>query len=125
MKRPDVRGIGSTPICFDRRGWVDEQRQLQAFDYLKEENRVLREQLGERRLRLSDDQCRGLAGRVRSNCAGLVRRQLRFRYLWQVQMNRLRWRRTNCARCGWLSRMLWAGHWLRDPAYFPRHRGVA
>ena len=34
------------------------QRQLQAIDYLREENRVLREQLGDRRLRLTDDQRR-------------------------------------------------------------------
>ena len=38
-------------------GWMN-QRQLQAMDYLKEENRVLREQLDERRLRLTDDQRR-------------------------------------------------------------------
>ena len=37
------------------------QRQLQMIEYLREENRVLREQLGERRLRLSDDQRRRLA----------------------------------------------------------------
>ena len=30
-------------------GWMN-QRQLQVIDYLREENRVLREQLGERRL---------------------------------------------------------------------------
>ncbi len=37
------------------------QRQLQAIDYLREENRVLREQLGDRRLRLDDNQRRRLA----------------------------------------------------------------
>src|SRR4051795_4478274 len=36
-------------------GWMN-QRQLQVIEYLREENRVLREQLGERRLRLSDHQ---------------------------------------------------------------------
>jgi len=41
-------------------GWVS-QHHLQAIDYLREENRVLREQLGGRRLRLNDDQCRRLA----------------------------------------------------------------
>ena len=35
-------------------GWIN-QRQLQVIDYLREENRVLREQLGERRLRFTDD----------------------------------------------------------------------
>ena len=34
-------------------GWMN-QRQLQVIDYLREENRVLLEQLGGRRLRLSD-----------------------------------------------------------------------
>src|SRR5687767_12501002 len=39
-------------------GWMNQQ-QLHAIDYLREENRILREQLGTRRLRLSDDQrCR-------------------------------------------------------------------
>jgi hypothetical protein len=36
-------------------GWMS-QRQLNVIDYLREENRVLREQLGDRRLRLNDDQ---------------------------------------------------------------------
>ena len=40
-------------------GWMN-QRQLQMVDYLREENRVLREQLGGRRLRLNDDQRRTL-----------------------------------------------------------------
>ena len=44
-------------------GWMN-QRQLQAIDYLKEENRVLREQLGDRRLRLTDDQRRRLAAKA-------------------------------------------------------------
>ena len=34
-------------------GWMN-QRQLLAINYLREENRVLREQLGGRRLRLND-----------------------------------------------------------------------
>lgn len=41
-------------------GWMN-QRQLQIIDYLREENQVLREQLGGRRMRLSDDQRRRLA----------------------------------------------------------------
>ena len=41
-------------------GWMN-QRQLQMIEYLREENRVLREQLGQRRLRLTDDQRRQLA----------------------------------------------------------------
>ncbi len=43
-------------------GWVKEQ-QLAVIEYLKEENRVLREQLGRRRLRFTDDQRRRLAAK--------------------------------------------------------------
>src|ERR671912_34217 len=45
-------------------GWMNQQQQ-QAIDYLREENRVLREQLGGRRLRLTDDQRRRLAAKAR------------------------------------------------------------
>src|SRR5215813_5753054 len=48
------------------------QQQQQAIDYLREENRVLREQLGGRRLRFTDDQRRRLAARAK----GLDRRAL-------------------------------------------------
>ena len=41
-------------------GWMNHG-QLQLIDYLRQENRVLREQLGERRLRFTDDQRRRLA----------------------------------------------------------------
>lgn len=43
-------------------GWMNHQ-QLQMIEYLREENRVFREQLGERRLQLTDDQRRRLAAR--------------------------------------------------------------
>ena len=46
-------------------GWMN-QRQLHAINYLREENRVLREQLGEHRLRLNDDQRRRLAAQAKS-----------------------------------------------------------
>ncbi len=39
------------------------RHQLEAIDYLREENRVLREQLGGRRVRLTDAPRRRLAGR--------------------------------------------------------------
>lgn len=52
-------------------GWMNQQQQ-QAIDYLREENRVLREQLGGRRLRLNDDQRRRLAAKAK----GLGRRVL-------------------------------------------------
>ena len=45
-------------------GWMNQQQQF-AIDYLREENRVLREQLGDRRLRLNDDQRRRLAAKAR------------------------------------------------------------
>ncbi len=45
-------------------GWMN-QHQFQIIDYLREENRVLREQLGERRMRFNDDQRRRLAARAK------------------------------------------------------------
>jgi putative transposase len=45
-------------------GWMN-QRQQQVIEYLQEENRVLREQLGDRRLRFNDDQRRRLAVRAK------------------------------------------------------------
>ena len=40
-------------------GWLSRKQQ-DALEYLKEENRVLREQLGGRRIRFSNDQRRRL-----------------------------------------------------------------
>src|SRR5580765_587056 len=45
-------------------GWMND-RQLLLIDYLREENRVLREQLGDKRLRFTDDQRRRLAVRAK------------------------------------------------------------
>jgi hypothetical protein len=45
-------------------GWMN-QRHLQMIDYLREENRVLREQLGGGRFRLNDDQRRRLAAKAK------------------------------------------------------------
>jgi putative transposase len=45
-------------------GWMNS-RQSQMIDYLREENRVLREQLGEKRLRFTDDQRRRLAAKAK------------------------------------------------------------
>ena len=45
-------------------GWMT-QRQLQTIEYLREENRVLREQLGDRRVRFNDDQRRRLAAKAK------------------------------------------------------------
>jgi hypothetical protein len=44
--------------------WINEQ-QRDAIDYLREENRVLREQLGGRRVRFTDDQRVRLAAKAR------------------------------------------------------------
>ena len=52
-------------------GWMN-QRQLHVIEYLREENRVLREHLGDRRLRLNDDQRRRLAAKAK----GIGRRLL-------------------------------------------------
>jgi hypothetical protein len=46
-------------------GWMN-QREQQAIDYLREANRVLREQLGDRRVRFNDDQRRRLAVRAKA-----------------------------------------------------------
>ena len=51
------------PLAFLRvlfSGWVN-RRQQDVIDYLIEENRIFREQLSGRRLRLTDDQWRRLA----------------------------------------------------------------
>jgi hypothetical protein len=45
-------------------GWLNQQQQ-DVIDYLQEENRVLREQLGGKRLRFNDGQRRGLAVRAK------------------------------------------------------------
>ena len=48
------------------------QHQRDLIDYLEEENRVLRDQLGSRRLRLSDDQRRSSSQRRARTVHGLV-----------------------------------------------------
>src|SRR6185369_82109 len=45
-------------------GWINH-RQQQVIEYLVEENRVLREQIGNRRMRFTDDQRRRLAARAK------------------------------------------------------------
>src|ERR1700760_42823 len=46
-------------------GWMNH-RQQQVIEYLREENRVLRDQLGSRPPRFDDDQRRRLAGRAKA-----------------------------------------------------------
>ena len=57
-------------------GWMNQQ-QLQLIDYLREENRVLREQLGPKRLRFNDDQRRRLAAKAKGLGRKLLREVLR------------------------------------------------
>src|SRR5436190_15154560 len=45
-------------------GWIN-QRQQQLIEYLVGENRVLREQIGTRRMRFTDDQRRRLAAKAK------------------------------------------------------------
>jgi len=45
-------------------GWMN-QHQQQVIEYLMEENRVLREQIGNRRMRFSDNQRRRLAAKAK------------------------------------------------------------
>jgi len=45
-------------------GWMNQQ-QLELINYLREENRVLREQLGGKRLRFNDDQRRRLTAKAK------------------------------------------------------------
>ena len=44
-------------------GWMN-QHHLQLIDYPRDENRVLREQLGKKRLRFNNDQRRRLAAKA-------------------------------------------------------------
>src|SRR5437763_750163 len=63
--RTDVENARSLSILLIAiAGWMNH-RQLQIIEYLREENRVLREQLGDRRLRFNDDQRRRLAAQAK------------------------------------------------------------
>src|SRR5712691_3922169 len=46
-------------------GWMNQQQRA-AIDYLQEENRALREQIGPRRLRFTDEQRRRLAAKAQT-----------------------------------------------------------
>jgi putative transposase len=59
-----VNGFLLQLVAWTLAGWI-RRGQESAIDYLVEENRVLREQLGKRRLRLTDDQRRRLAVRAK------------------------------------------------------------
>ena len=77
--------------------WI-HSRQLEVIDFLREENCVLREQLGGRRLRFTDDQRRRLAvkgrivGRRRlGEFAGLVTPDTILRWYRELIARKLRW----------------------------------
>jgi len=74
-------------------GWLNQQQQ-EVIDYLQEENRVLREQLGARRLRLNDDQRRRLAVKAQK----LGRRVLHELATLVTPETLLAWQRTLIAR---------------------------
>jgi putative transposase len=74
-------------------GWMN-QRQRDVIEYLQEENRALREQLGPRRLRFTDDQRRRLAAKART----LGRRVLREIATIVTPDTLLAWHRTLIAR---------------------------
>ena len=60
-----MNGILLQFIITSLAGWL-QRRQQQVIEYLTEENRVLREQLGKKRLRLTDNQRRRLAVRAKA-----------------------------------------------------------
>jgi hypothetical protein len=60
-------------VVISMAGWMN-QHQQQVIEYLIEENRVLREQIGNRRLRFSDNQRRRLAARAKSLVGGCWQR---------------------------------------------------
>jgi hypothetical protein len=66
---PDAEIPRSFPIRSDSYRGMDELTPAADSYYLREENRVLREQLGGRRVRFNDDQRRRLAARTK--CLGL------------------------------------------------------
>jgi putative transposase len=74
-------------------GWLNQQQQS-AIEYLREENRVLREQLGGKRLRLNDEQRRRLAAKGKV----LVRRLLEQVCTLVTPDTILRWHRELIAR---------------------------
>jgi hypothetical protein len=66
MTEQHVASPRSIPFCLIAlAGWINHH-QYQVIDYLREENRLLREQLGERRLRFNDDQRRRLAAKAKA-----------------------------------------------------------
>jgi len=59
ISQQNPQGFGPFPVRVDRSRWMNQQ-QDHPLDYLREENRVLRELIGDKRLRLNDGQRRRL-----------------------------------------------------------------
>ena len=60
----DASALASAPVPPHRTGRLDQQ-QRDVIDYVRDENRVLREQLGRRRVRFTDDQRVRLAAKAK------------------------------------------------------------
>src|SRR6516225_8654169 len=100
-------------------GWMNQQ-QLQLIDYLGEENRVLREQLGQRRLRFNDDQRRRLAVKAK----GLTRRlveEMSPMVTWETLLARHRKQIAQKIRWQWPSRTRTTTHGGRDRSVGAAH----
>ena len=105
-------------------GWMN-QWEYQIIDYLREENRVLREQFGQRRLRFNDDQRRRLAAKAK----GLTRRlveEMSPMVRWETLLawhrkriaQKIRWQwpsRTRTTKHGGRDRSVGAAHGRRKP----------
>jgi hypothetical protein len=65
MDFADAENPRPIPVHADRRGRKDEPTAAARIEYLREENRVLRERLGGRRLGFNDDQRRRLAAKAK------------------------------------------------------------
>jgi hypothetical protein len=58
-------------VLISMAGWMNQQQQ-QATEYLREENKVLRSQLGGRRVRFTDEQRRRLAAKQMDSATALA-----------------------------------------------------
>src|SRR5262245_48932273 len=72
MSCGDAKRFESIPVRCHYSCRVLNQKQQHAIDYLREENRVLREQQGTRRRRFTDDQRRRLAAKAKLVGRGLL-----------------------------------------------------
>src|SRR5215470_17633682 len=85
-------------------GWMN-QRQQQVIEYLVEENRVLREQIGKRRMRFTDDQrCRlavkakRLSRKVLAQVATIVTPETLLAWHRKIDRHEIRWQQVQKSR---------------------------